>query len=112
MTAADALARLRELVVEERDAIRAVDSERVVGLADEKERLICALRDGMASAGQAERDLFPKVVASLRENGVLLAHARNCLRDVLQLVSASSATYGAAGTIAGDMRGRRVSVNL
>ncbi len=112
MSPADALVRLRELVAEERQAIRTIDTDRVVALAEEKERLMLTVRDGATALAAEERATFRQLAVNLRENGVLLAHARNCLRDVLQLVSASPATYGTQGAIAGETRGRRVSVAL
>jgi hypothetical protein len=73
---------MEQLLVEERAAIRRLDSVRVEAIADEKERLFELFREVIP--GRA--DLFPrlkKLVSDLRHNGVLLAHGRDCLRDAI-----------------------------
>lgn len=145
------LTRLEALLVEERAAIRRLDGERVLELANEKERLMAALRQappapsppapspppallrGRAAGqalpsaarapGQKTAAPAPKAVAQeqkpavdrmrrlgddLRRNAVLLAHARDCIRDVV--VGAQSALPAMPGRQAGPLPGRRISV--
>jgi hypothetical protein len=77
------LDRLEALLIEERTAIRTLDTEAVAASADEKERLFAAL----TSAPKAElATLAPRIrelSQALRHNGILLAHARDCVRDAL-----------------------------
>lgn len=77
-----ALDRIEQLLDEERAALRRLDAARVDALTDEKTSLVLGLQDGLP--GRA--DLAPRLramAAGLRRNAVLLAHARDCLRDVL-----------------------------
>ncbi len=79
------LDRIERLLDEERDALRRLDGARVDALTDEKAALIHGLHGSLP--GRA--DLAPRmraVAAGLRRNAVLLAHARDCLRDVLAAV--------------------------
>lgn len=80
-----ALDRLEQLLDEERDALRRLDGARVEALTDEKSALVHALPESLP----ARPDLAPRLralAAGLRRNAVLLAHARDCLRDVLAVV--------------------------
>ena len=82
MTALELLERLDGLLAEEREAIQVLDGETVSALADEKSRILEKLNG--CKAELREERLAPAVeivVAGLRRNGVLLAHARSCLRD-------------------------------
>jgi hypothetical protein len=85
MSPEQSLDRLLALLAEERAAIRGLDGPRVNALVDEKVSLIQRLQ-GCALATRS--DLAPRLrelAAGLRRNAVLLAHARDCLRDVLSL---------------------------
>jgi len=86
---------MEALLAEEREAIRQIDADRIVDLADEKESLMQAMQRGGLEKGSEMVPRFNEVVLGLRDNGVLLAHARNCVRDAIQLVAAPSGTYGA-----------------
>lgn len=81
-----ALARLEALLREERAAITAMDAVAVEAAAFEKERLFAVLARTDGSERRAHAVRLRAVVAELRRNGVLLAHARDCLRDVLVAV--------------------------
>lgn len=85
MTPEQRLDRIEGLLDEERDALRRLDGARVEALTDEKAALVRGLPEGL----QGRPDLAPRVramAAGLRRNAVLLAHARDCLRDVLAAV--------------------------
>lgn len=80
-----ALDRIERLLDEERDALRRLDGARVEALTDEKATLVRGLPESLPG----RPDLAPRaraVAAGLRRNAVLLAHARDCLRDVLAAV--------------------------
>ncbi len=84
----DALTQLERLLVEERESIRRLDGAGVLAFAEQKEALVAALRgaDGALSPGDASR--LHALTPALRQNGVLLAHARDVLRDALAVVRA------------------------
>ena len=106
-----ALDALDALLDAERAAIRAVDANRVLELADEKASLVEALRAADWANARDEVHRFRALVPKLRENGVLLAHARNSARDLVQALAAERpATYGASGVAAPAVRGARLSV--
>jgi hypothetical protein len=97
------------LLQEERAALRRLDADAVVAFAEEKETLVRALvaiaggdrasdeaanGDGAASPPRPETVEVPApermraLQADLRRNAVLLAHARDCLRDTLRAAQA------------------------
>ncbi len=110
----DALARLEALLAEERAAIRTLDAGRVLELSLEKERLVEALRTPTASRSPAPKppaDRLRRLGDDLRRNAVLLAHARDCIRDVVAGHGAADAPLPArSGRPAAALPGRRVSV--
>jgi hypothetical protein len=86
----DALTELEQLLRDEREAIRRLDGATVLAFAERKEALMHALRKAVplsAEQGARLRALTPL----LRHNSVLLAHARDVLRDALVAVRAESA---------------------
>jgi flagellar biosynthesis/type III secretory pathway chaperone len=109
---AHALDRMESLLEEERAAIRRIDVDRVVALSEEKQAIMQAVAACDYQSERALHSRFRSIVMRMRENGVLLAHARNCVRDVLQLVTSPAATYGATGSLAPTATGRRLSVTL
>jgi hypothetical protein len=83
-----ALADLERLLTDEREAIRRLDGARVLELAGQKQALFtlicCRASEARSPAFVGElRALMPQ----LRRNGVLLAHARNILRDAIAIVT-------------------------
>lgn len=78
--------RFEVILEEERAALRSLDGTRVDAIADEK----TALLQDLQSHGLIGRaDMAPRLrrlSSSLRRNAVLLAHARDCLRDVLSVI--------------------------
>ena len=70
------------LLEEEREAIRLLDGRRVHDIAAEKADLFLEIRE--CTVGRADlTPHFRDLASELRRNAVLLAHARDCLRDVL-----------------------------
>lgn len=84
----DEVARLlRSLLDAERAAIRTRSSEAILKTAEQKEALLQTLqRHAAAGQGPAVRDALRELVPALRQNLVLLAHARDCLRDAIEAV--------------------------
>jgi hypothetical protein len=111
MSLEQALGRMESLLVEEREAIKRVDARTIGALAEEKESLMRAIAAGGLGDRPELAPRFRSLVAALRESGVLLVHARNCLRDILQLAGAPT-TYRPGGEGATPPSPRRLSVNL
>lgn len=83
MTPEEILDAMDAVLTGEREALRRLDGAAVARAAAEKERLLGALR---AADLAARSDLAPRwqaLRAGLQRNLVLLAHARDCLDDVL-----------------------------
>ena len=86
-TARETVDALLALLVEERAAIRRVDTRAVAEAARAKETLAKALGAfPMADLTTVSSDL-PLLRAELRRNGVLLAHARSCVADLLDIAA-------------------------
>jgi hypothetical protein len=90
------LDKLEGLLEQERRAIRGLDGAGVARAAEEKEALVRALctQGDLDGAGLELR--LRALTSGLRRNGVLLAHARDCLRDVLVASGAVAAGGGIA----------------
>lgn len=88
----DAVAQLEQLLREEREAIRRLDGARVIAFAERKKQLLCALRDGPGGLDLPRAARLRALVPALRQNGVLLAHARDILRDALVAAGAAPKT--------------------
>jgi hypothetical protein len=78
-----ALGRLEILLQEERGAIAVLDADRVARIAAEKEALFSILETATEPERRAFAPRLHALAPALRHNGVLLAHARDCLRDAL-----------------------------
>jgi len=76
-----AIERLEALLEDEREALRRVDAERVAAIASDKEQLFDALVRSGAFEKPALAARLRELVAGVRRNGVLLAHARDCARE-------------------------------
>lgn len=94
MSAQIALAQLTRLLAEERDAVIRLDAALVVRIAEEKESLIAVLRDGLPTLGEEHRSTLRELRDDLRLNTVLLAHARDLLRDALAAFHIEEPTGG------------------
>ncbi len=82
------LLRLDDVLDEERDALRLLDSRAVERIAQEKMDLDSALeqatREGNASV---DPELVESVRSKVQDNQILLIHARNCVRATLEAVT-------------------------
>jgi len=96
----EAMTELEQLLRDERECIRRLDGAMVLSYAERKEALMAALRRDVLSADGASR--LRALAPALRHNSVLLAHARDVLRDALVAVRAETApTVKAASRPAG-----------
>jgi len=80
------LAELDELVGEEREAIRRLDGSRVLEFATRKQALVAELCRHRTTMSPESVKRLQMLVPRLRQNGVLLAHARNVLRDAVAVM--------------------------
>ncbi|HZU82669.1 MAG TPA: hypothetical protein VE987_07125 [Polyangiaceae bacterium] len=78
---ADAIGELEQLLRDEREAIRRLDGARVLAHAERKEAIVASLRGADLSTEDAAR--LRALAPALRHNSVLLAHARDVLRDAI-----------------------------
>lgn len=86
-TAREIVDALLELLAEERAAIRRVDTRAVADAARTKERLAKELGAiSLTELATVSTDL-PLLRAELRRNGVLLAHARSCVAELLDIAA-------------------------
>ena len=83
MSTTDVLDRLEALLEEEREALTRLEAARVVVLTEEKETIVLALSEGMPTASSDDREQFARLLADMRRNVVLYAHALDCLRDAV-----------------------------
>ena len=84
------LLRLDAALDSERDALRLMDSRAVERLSEEKQALDIALRDAWhRSDVPPDKDLLLRVRQKVRDNQVLLVHARNCVRSALEAATGS-----------------------
>lgn len=87
MTTGEILTELEGLIRDERKAIVAFDGETVARLADRKEHLLAELAKSDTQVDlRVDRQRFLSVAAELRHNGILLAHARDCLKEAIDVV--------------------------
>lgn len=105
MEAEEILRQLDALLDEEQAAIVRIDGPAVEAIANRKLALVEALR-GVDPGPEAEA--LRHLGRRLRHNGVLLAHARHCLRDVVQTLAAPGP---AASSGSYDPRGRTAAAS-
>lgn len=103
---------LRSLIERERAAIRTRDSEAILHAAQQKEAILASLRrHADAGHGAAVRDGLRDLVPLLRQNLVLLAHARDCLRDAIEAVRGEAIPPVSTLSASAPLRpGMRISV--
>lgn len=80
---------LGEILRNEREAIGRLDGERVLELTSQKGALIAKLRRQDGSLSEADGNRLRALMPALRHNTILMAHARNILRDALLAMRAS-----------------------
>lgn len=86
--ATETVASLLAVLVEERAAIRQLDATAVAAAARTKESLARSLTElSPAELAPIAGDIM-QLRAELRRNGVLLAHARACLKEVTDIAGA------------------------
>jgi len=85
MTADELVATMRAALESERDAIRHLDADAVNAAAAAKEKVLDALKDAPASERPALVAALGELRGELRRNLVLLAHARDYLRETAEL---------------------------
>lgn len=90
----DLVAEMRRLLAEERDAIRRLDAQKVESVARAKEALLASLRSTQPTDREAAAQALGELRAELRRNLVLLAHARDCMRDAISHVRPTSGGSG------------------
>jgi hypothetical protein len=92
----DAISQLEQLLADERDAIQTLDGVRVLEFARRKESLMASIHGATAESGgvlPAEAAArLRALVPALRQNGILLAHARDILHDAMVAVGVAVAT--------------------
>lgn len=96
ITLDDALVRMASTIAEERAALRKRDAATVARLATEKEILLAVLTRERAAFSDAQRTQLQSLAGDLRHNAILLAHARDSLRDALSALE--RAGVASAGT--------------
>jgi hypothetical protein len=86
-TAQETLGALLTVLEEERAAIRSLDGAAVERTAAAKEELVTKLAaNGPEMLAEVAGDL-PLIRAELRRNGMLLAHARSCINQVIDMTA-------------------------
>lgn len=100
-TAKETVQALLAILEEERVAIRKLDGASVDRAAAAKEKLVGALTSTPAADLSTVAGDLPLLRAELRRNGILLAHARSCLNEVITMTAP-----GAAGGRRGALRAR------
>ena len=104
MSADEILAEFKVVLADERVAIRKADAKSVLVAATKKEKLATDLVESGAWTRIDMLAGLSALVEELRNNGVLLAHARDCLRDAI------AALHGAPSHEALKRTGVRLSV--
>jgi hypothetical protein len=85
ITAEELLRSMRAALEEERDGIRRLDSEAVTRANGAKEKILAQMRNAPPSERAALVSALRELKGELRRNLVLLAHARDYLRDAVAL---------------------------
>ena len=106
------LLRLRDLIEHERKVIRTRDSAAILETAEQKEAVLAALRKHAEDGYSREvREGLKDLVPALRQNLVLLAHARDCLRDAIETLRGEVVSPLSVNKPASPLRpGMRISV--
>jgi flagellar biosynthesis/type III secretory pathway chaperone len=88
---AEALSELEALLADERDAIRRLDGQAVLEFAQRKQALMGKLAGQREALCPADATRLRGLTPALRQNGVLLAHARDVLRDAIAVLRRETA---------------------
>ncbi len=85
MNTADFLVQMKAALADERNAIRRLDVEGVTKAGATKEKLLASMLNAPESERKALAAALLELKGELRRNLVLLAHARDYLRDAITL---------------------------
>ncbi len=85
-TASEAIAALFLVLEEERAAIRRIDARAVEEAARRKEAIAAQLAEHAPADLAGHIPSITQLRAELRRNGILLAHARSCLQQAVDLL--------------------------
>ena len=85
MKSQDFRAEMKAVLVEERDALRRLDVKGVTAASLRKEELLASVTNVPEDERQDLVAVLAELKVELRRNLVLLAHARDCLRDAIAL---------------------------
>jgi len=94
MTAEELLRTMRSVLVQEREAIRCLDADAVGRATHAKEQCLTAVRAAPADQRAALIAALGELRDELRRNLVLLAHARDYLRDAVELCTTATKSRG------------------
>ncbi|MBX3220515.1 MAG: hypothetical protein KF795_08360 [Labilithrix sp.] len=85
MTAEELLRTMRDALASEREAIRRLDGRAVTEAASAKEKILAGVNAAPASERPALLAALRELRIELRRNLLLLAHARDSLREAIEL---------------------------
>lgn len=85
MNAQEFLVEMKAVLADERDALRRLDAKAVMSAGARKEEIFKKLVDASESEKKGLAPALLEVKVELRRNLVLLAHARDYLRDAITL---------------------------
>lgn len=86
MTADELLTQMRGALESERSAIRRLDAKAVIDASVTKEKILQAVQDAPPADRPALVSALGELKTELRRNLVLLAHARDYLREAVELL--------------------------
>jgi len=98
------LAELEQVLVEESAALKRLDREAIERAAEAKERILAALASSGLKLAGAHREGAERIRKHALRNQMLLAHARDSVRQVLGTVSGRPSSP-VLGGLRLDMRG-------
>ena len=106
----EGLKRLYELLLQEREAAKELDMDRLMSLLEEKEELLPLLEEDRDLASE-EKELVRTLLQENRRNAYLFNSALNWIRENMELLQAASspAVYGSSGTVQRSGEGNLLS---
>lgn len=93
-SARDIVAALRTALATEREALRKLDAKTVAEIATEKQRLVTALEGADVATKKALAKELAGLRDELRRNLILLAYARDYIRDAIAAVRPQGQAVG------------------
>ncbi len=85
------------LLEEERRAVVGMDADKVLELSQKKQGYLARLASQPRDALRERGPLMKTITAQIRENCILLAHARDCVRDAIAAGTCTSPESAARG---------------